>query len=125
MKPYETRLIARELSKYVLHERCDRVGHYPTQKGYSYTCDGQRIAVKAAKFAENRKGWLFWTRRVDADQIMFVAFGRDSKVFRVWLVPFDVLGVSVHVFVREDELDIWDEYELEININIINLLGVK
>lgn len=122
MKPYITRITAWKLAKVLLHEMCDRVGHYPFQSGYSYTCNGQRIAVKAAKFVESRRAWIFWVRKIDADKIMFVAFDRDSKVANIWLMPADVLRPDGRFIVREDDVDIWDEYEIELSHRVRNLL---
>ena len=52
-------------------------------------------------------------RKIDADKIMFVAFGQDSKVSHVWLIPVDVLRSDVRFIVREDSADIWDEYTID------------
>ena len=122
MRPYITRICAWKLAKLLLHEMCDRVGHYPFQSGYSYTCNGQRIAVKAAKFVENREAWIFWVRKINADKIMFVAFGRKSEVEYVWLMPVDVLREDGRFMVREDSADVWDEYKIDISQRVRNLL---
>ena len=122
MKPYITRITAWKLAKLLLHEICDRVGHYPFQSGYSYTCNGQRIAVKAAQFVEGRAAWIFWVRKINADKIMFVAFGRELEIEHVWLMPVDVLREDGRFMVREDSADVWDEYKIELSQRVRNLL---
>ncbi len=122
MKPYITRIAAWKLAKAILHDICEKVGHYPFQSGYSYTCNGQRIAVKAAKFVESREAWIFWVRKINADKIMFVAFGRESEVEYVWLMPVDVLREDGRFMVREDSADVWDEYKIDISQRVRNLL---
>ena len=64
MKTYITRITAGKLAKVILHDMCERIGHYPFQYGYSYTCNGQRIAVKAGKFVENRRAGVFGCERL-------------------------------------------------------------
>lgn len=123
MNQHITRIAAHKLAKVVLHEICDRVGHYPIQLGYlySFTCDDVRIAVKAATFVENRSLWVWWVRKIDADKIMFVAFGRDLAVEHVWLMPVSVVRADGRFMVRADDVDVWDEYEID-NSKFKNLL---
>ena len=113
MNSYITRITAGKLAKVILHDMCERIGHYPFQYGYSYTCNGQRIAVKAGKFVESRRAWVFWVRKIDADKIMFVAFDKNLDVSHVWLMPADVLRSDGRFIVREDSADIWDEYTVD------------
>jgi hypothetical protein len=121
MKPHITRIAAHKLAKVILHEICDRIGHYPFQSGYSYTCDGQKVAVKSATFVESRAAWVWWVKKIDADKIMFVAFGRDLAVEHVWLMPVSVVRADGRFLVREDSVDVWDEYEID-NSKFKNLL---
>ena len=122
MKSYITRITAWKLAKLLLHDICEKVGHYPFQSGYSYTCNGQRIAVKAAKFVESRDAWIFWARKINADKIMFVAFGRDGEVVYVWLMPASVLREDGRFIVREDSADVWDEYKIDISQRVMQNL---
>ena len=122
MKPHITRIAAWKLAKVLLHDMCDRVGHYPFQSGYSYICDGKRIAVKSAKFVENRAAWVWWVRKINADKIMFVAFDRESEVEYVWLMPANVLREDGRFIVREDSIDVWDEYKIDISQRVMQNL---
>lgn len=120
-RPHITRIMAHKLAKLILHEICEKVGHYSFQSGYSYTCDGQKVAVKAATFVENRAAWVFWVRKIDADKIMFVAF-RGDEVVHVWMVPAGMAREDGRFLVREDEVDVWNEYEIDVSQHIKNLL---
>lgn len=108
-----TRIAAWKLAKVILHEMCERVGHYPFQSGYSYTCNGERIAVKAAMFVESRTAWIWWVRKIDADKIMFVTFGRDGEVAHVWIMPVSVVREDGRFMIREDEVDDWEKYKID------------
>jgi len=108
-----TRIVAHDLAKLILHEMYDRVGHYPFQKGYSYKCNGKRIAVRAGKFGTDRNAWVWWIRKIYADEIMLVAFGQDFEVAHVWLVPADVVREDGRFLVREEDVHIWDEYAID------------
>ena len=121
MKPHITRIAAHKLAKVILHEICDRVGHYPFHFGYSYMCDEQKVAVNAATFVESRVAWVWWVRKVDADKIMFVAF-RGDEVVHVWMVPAGMVREDGRFLVREDEVDVWIEYEIDVSQHIKNLL---
>lgn len=112
MQQHITRITAHKLAKVILHEMCEKVGHYQ-HAGYSYTCNGKKVAVKAATFVENRVVWVWWVRKIDADKIMFVAFGRDLAVEHVWLMPVGVVRADGRFMVREDEVDVWDEYAVD------------
>ena len=122
MKSHITRIAAWKLAKLILHDICEKVGHYPFQSGYSYTCNGQRIAVKSAKFVESRDAWVWRVRKIDADKIMFVSFDRESEVEHVWLMPVSVLREDGRFIVREDEVEKWAEYEVELSQRVIRNL---
>ena len=107
-----TRVAAWKLTKVILHEMCEKVGHYPFQLGYSFICNGKRIAVKAAMFGDDRAAWVWWVRKIDADKIMFVAFDRDGKVGHIWMMPVSVVREDGRFRIREDEVEQWVEYEV-------------
>lgn len=109
-----TRVAAWKLAKVILHEMCEKVGHYPFRAGYSFMCNGERIAVKSAMFGADRAAWVWWIRKIDADKIMFVAFDRDGEVEYVWLMPASVLREDGRFMIRENEVDDWAEYEVDI-----------
>lgn len=108
-----TRITAWKLAKLLLHDMYDRVGHYPFQGGYSFTCRDGRIAVKAATLRRDTARWDFRLKNINADNVMFVAFNRELKIDHVWFMPADILDKVFKV--RADDVDVWNKYEIDIN----------